>query len=94
MTKAERHAVLRNYALSGFIFGVATGAIRALTGAGVPHAKGAWVFVFVMTVVWCALVGLLIGVVVLWREKRADAKRRRLSKQLAKQDNAALRIRG
>jgi len=90
MTKTERRAALRNYALSGLLFGVATGAIRALTGTGVPHAKGAWVFVFVMTVAWCALVGLLIGIVVLWREKRADAKRRRLGKHLTNQDASPL----
>lgn len=92
MTKAERRAALWNYALSGLLFGVATGAIRALGGLGVqpPHMRGAGLIFFAMTVLLCALVGLLIGIVVLWFEKIADAKRHRLSQQLTKQDNAAL----
>jgi NhaP-type Na+/H+ or K+/H+ antiporter len=95
MTKTERRTALRNYALSGLLFGVVTGALRSFGGLGVqpPHARGAGLIFFVMTVLLCSLIGLLIGVVVLWFEKRADAKRRRLSEKMPKQDDPPLRIR-
>lgn len=89
MTKAERRAALRNYALSGLVLGVATGAIRALGGSSTaPHTGRGGLLFFVLTVLLSSLVGLLVGVVVLRLKQRADAKRGGLGKQLTKQDDA------
>lgn len=89
-----KRETLRNYALSGLLFGGVTGALRAFGGTQTIHAEGVGLIYFVMTLVICGLVGLLIGVVVLRLEKRADAKRRRLSQHLPKQEDTPPRIRG
>lgn len=87
MTKTERRAALRNYALSGFAFGLVTEGMRfAAWSSPYPYDTVR----FITAIIFTTLVGLLVGVVVLRFENRFGSERRRLRKKLPDQDNAAL----
>lgn len=72
--------------MSGFLFGLVTELLRFLGG----QLQLVDLWRLLVTLPFATLLGLLIGVVILWRENRPSAKRGSLRKQLTDEHNSPL----